>query len=74
MHTSIGKYIIITGILLVVIGGIIYLFGDKFGWLGHLPGDIRIEKGNTRIFIPVVTMILVSIILTLLVNIIRKLF
>lgn len=74
MHTSFGKYVIIAGIMIVVTGLVIYFFGDKLGWIGHLPGDIRIEKENTRIYVPFTTMILVSLILTLLFNLLKKLF
>ena len=74
MHSTIGKYIIFAGITLIIIGLIVYFFGDKLGWLGYLPGDIRIKRGNVRVYFPIVTMILVSIILTILINILKKLF
>jgi len=74
MSTNIGKHIIIAGIVIVITGIIIYFFGNKFGWLGHLPGDVRIEKENSKIYIPFTTMILVSVVLTILFNILKKLF
>lgn len=74
MHTQIGKYIIIAGVIIVLIGIIIYFFGDKLGWLGRLPGDIHVEKQNVKVYFPVTTMIVISIILTLLVNLIKKFF
>ena len=74
MHTQIGKYIIIAGVIIVFIGIIIYFFGDKLGWLGRLPGDIHVEKQNVKVYFPVTTMIVISIILTLLVNLIKKFF
>jgi hypothetical protein len=67
-----GKLIILMGLLVVAAGLIIWLAGDKFRWLGHLPGDINIERGNTRIFIPITTMILVSILLSLIMWLINK--
>ncbi len=67
-----GKILIIAGIILVIAGVIIYFFGSKLGWIGHLPGDIRIEKENTRIYFPITTMILLSVLLTLIVWIIKK--
>ena len=39
-----GKYIIVFGGLIIVIGLVVYLFGNKLHWIGRLPGDIRIEK------------------------------
>ena len=69
---QLGKILIITGIILVVAGLIIYFAGDKLNWLGHLPGDIRVEKENFRFYFPVTTMIIVSILLSLIVAIIRR--
>jgi len=64
----------LAGILIVLAGIIIYFFHDKLNWLGRLPGDIRIEKGNTRFYSPVVTMIIISVLLTLFINIIKRFF
>ena len=69
---AIGKYIILAGVILVILGLILHFAGNSLGWLGKLPGDIRIEKENHRIYIPITSMILLSIILTLIINIIRK--
>ena len=41
-------------------------------WFGKLPGDIRFQSGNTRVFIPITSMIIVSVVLTLLVNFFRR--
>ena len=71
---QLGKILIITGILMVVAGLILYFAGDKLGWIGRLPGDIRIVKENVRFYFPVTTMILLSIILSVIIYIIRKLF
>jgi len=68
-----GKILIIIGIVLIVAGLIIYFAGDKFSWIGHLPGDIRIEKGNTRFYFPVTTMILLSVLISVIMWIIKKL-
>jgi len=73
MHET-GRILIFVGILIVTAGILLLLFGDKLGWLGRLPGDIRIEGSRTRIYFPIVTMIIVSIVLTILINIFRKLF
>lgn len=74
MYMETGKFIVLIGILIVVAGLIIMLFGNKLSWIGNLPGDIRIERGNTRFYFPVVTMILVSIILTVLFRLFQRLF
>lgn len=71
---QLGKILIIIGIILVVAGIVIYFAGDRLNWIGRLPGDIRIEKENTRIYFPITTMILLSALLSLIMWIIRKLF
>jgi len=72
MNTTTGKYVILFGAIIIVIGIIIYFFHDKLNWLGKLPGDIRIEKENFRFYFPITTMILMSLATTLLITIIRK--
>lgn len=72
MEHNAGKYIIAFGVIIVIVGVIIYFFGDKLHWLGRLPGDIRIEKENSRFYFPITTMILFSLVLTLLINLIKK--
>ena len=74
MNSQTGKWIIIAGILIIVIGVIIYFFHDKLNWLGKLPGDIRIEKENFRFYFPITTMIIVSVLLTILINVFKKFF
>jgi hypothetical protein len=69
-----GKLLIFAGIILVIAGVIIYFAGDKFTWLGHLPGDIRIVRENVRFYFPVTTMIIISVVLTLLIYLFRKIF
>ena len=74
MDQQTGKFILIAGLLIVVAGTIIYFFHDYFKWIGRLPGDIRIEKQNFRFYFPFTTMILFSIVLTILIQIIRRIF
>lgn len=73
MTQTTGKTIILFGVILVVAGTLIYLFNDKLQWLGKLPGDIRIEKGQFRLFFPVTTMIALSVLANLILWLIRKL-
>lgn len=74
MDQQTGKYIFIAGLLVVVTGIIIYFFHDNLKWIGRLPGDIRIEKENFRFYFPITTMIIFSVVLTLVMTIIKKLF
>ena len=70
----IGKYLIIAGIIMVITGVLLYFFSSQFHWFGRLPGDIRVERENFKFYFPVTSMILVSIIITILINLIRRLF
>jgi H+/Cl- antiporter ClcA len=72
MDQQTGKYIIAGGIFIVIAGILIYFFHDHLKWLGKLPGDIRIEKDNFRFYFPVVTMIILSVIITIVINIFKR--
>lgn len=72
MYQQTGKYIILAGALVVILGVAIYFFHDYFKWIGRLPGDIRIEKENYRFYFPLVSMILISVIATIIINIIKR--
>jgi len=69
----IGKSLVIFGII-VIIAGIVMIFWGKIPFLGKLPGDIVIKKKTVTIYIPIITCILISIILTIVLNIIGRLF
>lgn len=66
-----GKILMITGLVLTVCGGIIWLFGGKLSWFGNLPGDIKIVNDNVRFYFPITTMILVSLLLSGLLWVVR---
>jgi Protein of unknown function (DUF2905) len=69
-----ARYLIIGGIVLILIGGGVYL-AAKFGIpLGRLPGDIHIDGQNGSFYFPVVSSILVSVILTIVLNLIARFF
>ncbi|HEV8082695.1 MAG TPA: DUF2905 domain-containing protein [Chitinophagaceae bacterium] len=74
MSQETGKYLIIGGIILLIAGIIVYFFHDQFKWFGNLPGDVKINSNNSRFYFPIVTMIIISIAITIIVNIIRRLF
>jgi hypothetical protein len=59
-----GKLLIVSGVILIVIGAL-FTLGGKIPWLGKLPGDIYIQKKNMTFFFPVTTSILISIALSL---------
>jgi len=72
MNRGFGVLVIAAGICLVVVGLLIYAGG--FNWFGRLPGDIRYEGERTQVYFPVVSMLLVSIVLSVLFYLLRKLF
>ena len=74
MSSETGKWIIGIGVIIILVGIVIYFFQDKLNWIGRLPGDIRIEKENFRFYFPIVTMILFSLLGTLIIWLIRKFF
>jgi hypothetical protein len=65
---SFGKILILVGLALFVLGLILSYVPGLFSWFGKLPGDIRIQDENRYIFIPITSMIVVSLVLTLLIN------
>ncbi len=69
-----GKFLVGAGILLVVAGIVMIFSGGRLRWIGKLPGDIRIRKPGFRVDIPLTTMILASVLLSLILWIIRKIF
>jgi hypothetical protein len=69
---TIGKLLIITGVVLLIIGIAIVYAPWLISWFGKLPGDIRIEGKKTFVFVPITSMLIVSIILTLIINFFSK--
>lgn len=67
-----AKWLMVAGALLLLIGAALQFAPGLVGWFGRLPGDIRIESGKTRVFIPITSMILLSIVLTIVVNLFRR--
>ena len=67
MQTWLGKILIMLGIFCLV-AGLILVLAPRIPWLGRLPGDIRIERDRFSFYLPLVTCLLVSIVLTVLLN------
>ena len=72
MNKFLGFWIVAGGICLIVIGLLVYSGG--LNWFGRLPGDIRYEGERTGVYIPIVSMLLVSLALSLIFYLIRKFF
>jgi hypothetical protein len=72
---DVGRLLIIAGLGLALIGGVILLLGRIPGLPpGRLPGDVSWETGNVRVLLPFGTMIVISIVLTILINVVLRLF
>jgi uncharacterized membrane-anchored protein YitT (DUF2179 family) len=68
---DIGRFLLIVGIITTLIG-LLFWSGFAPRWLGRLPGDIRIERGNSVFYFPIVTCIIMSIVLSLVFSIFRR--
>ncbi|KUG07200.1 DUF2905 domain-containing protein [Solirubrum puertoriconensis] len=74
MPPQLGKLLVIIGLGIVVLGAIIWLGGGSlFSWFGRLPGDIRIERPNFRFYAPIVSMLLLSLVLSAIMWLVRRL-
>jgi hypothetical protein len=69
--TSLGKGLILVGLLIAAVG-VLFLFSEKIGWIGRLPGDITIRRGNYTVHFPLATCLIISVLLSLLIWLFRK--
>ena len=65
MDHQVAKYLILIGAAILVLGIFIYFFGGSLKWLGHLPGDIRIERENFSFYFPITTLLLINLLIFL---------
>ena len=72
MNRNVGLLVVIAGAGLVVVGLLIY--SGALSWFGRLPGDIRYEGAHTRVYIPIVSSLLASVLLSLLFYLLRRFF
>ncbi len=68
---GLGKLLLLFGVILVIIG-LILIFGAKIPYIGRLPGDIYIKKDNFTFYFPLATSIIISIILTLILSLLNR--
>ena len=64
----VGKILLILGLVITAIGAILSWAPGLLNWFGRLPGDVRIEKEGSGFYFPIVSMIIISIVLTILMN------
>lgn len=72
MNRSVGILVIVGGACLTLIGLLIYSGG--LNWFGRLPGDIRYESERVNVYVPIVSMLIVSLALSLIFYLMRRLF
>lgn len=70
MNRSLGPVLVVGGIALVALG--VLVWSGALSWFGRLPGDIRSETENTRVFIPITSMLIVSVVLSVLLNLLSR--
>ena len=69
-----GRMLVIIGLVIAFAGALILIAARFFPWLGNLPGDLNIETENARLYFPLATMLLVSILGTILLNVVLRIF
>lgn len=69
-----GNVLMLIGAAIVVLGALLRFAPGMFSWFGNLPGDIDIQGENSRVFIPITSMVVVSVVLTVVVNLVGMLF
>lgn len=69
--SGLGKALVVGGLTMAGIG-LILLVAPKIPWLGRLPGDLMVKKNGFRLYFPLTTCIIISILLTVLFNIFKK--
>jgi hypothetical protein len=67
---SAGMLVVLVGAGLVVLG--LLIASGAFGWFGRLPGDLRLGSGSVRVYVPLVSMLLLSLVLSLLLGLLRR--
>jgi len=60
------------GLILIVVG--LVTMRGWLGWFGHLPGDVRVERENMRVYVPIVSMLLISILFSVVSYVLRRIF
>lgn len=71
-NKPLGQLIIVIALALVVVG--LMVMRGWFGWFGHLPGDVRVERENVRVYLPIVSMLLISLLFSVLSYVLRRIF
>lgn len=68
--SGVGPWLVMAGVVLVVTG--LLVWAGALGWVGRLPGDLRFQGERTRFYLPITSMVILSVILTVVVNLLRR--
>ncbi len=71
-HRLVGMLLVAGGLAVVAVG--LLVLSGGFGWFGRLPGDLRWERGGVRVYAPLASMLLISVVLSLLLYLARRFF
>jgi len=67
-----ARWLMIAGTVLLVAGALLHFAPWTLNWFGRLPGDIRIESESSKVFIPITSMVIVSVVLTVLISVFKR--
>lgn len=67
-----AKWLMIIGLVLVAFGALLHFAPSTLNWFGKLPGDIRFETASGKVFIPITSMIIISVLLTIITNLFKR--
>jgi di/tricarboxylate transporter len=70
MERNVGMVLVVVGVVVVLLG--LLVTTGALSWFGRLPGDIRHDGPSSRVFIPITSMVLVSVVLTVVVNLVSR--
>lgn len=70
MDRDLGPIVVAVGLLVALVG--VLAWSGALSWFGRLPGDIRIERDDVRVYIPWVSMLVVSIVVSILMSLFRR--
>jgi hypothetical protein len=70
--SSPGALLVAVGVVLILVG--LLMWSGSLAWFGRLPGDIRIERESVHVYVPIVSMLLVSAVLSLVLYLVRRFF
>jgi hypothetical protein len=70
MNRQLGGVIVLAGIVVVVVG--LLVMSGGLSWFGRLPGDIRVERENARLYVPITSMVIVSVVLSAILYVVRR--